>query len=83
MRSGKKHPYVNIQYIFIKQSRESQTMGLRAANTTIHKYVYDSYLKFSETEKIHLITKDSKEDLISQLQNIAEKIGVEIVDKSE
>ncbi len=57
MRSGKKQAFETIDYIFIKESRESQTMGLRAANTTIHKFVYDAYLRFSETDKIHLITK--------------------------
>lgn len=80
MRNGAKTPFDDVQYIFIKQSQESHTMGLRAANTTIHKSVYDGYLKFSETDKIHIVTKENKEDLIQKLRPIATKLQIEILD---
>jgi len=80
MKAGKRIQYDEIRYIFIKQSQESQTMGLRAATTTIHKTVFDSYLKFSEQEKIHLITRDNRKDLIEKLRPISQKLKTEILD---
>jgi hypothetical protein len=69
--------------LIIKPGRVSQTMGLRAANTTIQKTIYDGYLKFSEYEKIHIDTKDNKESLMAKLRSIATKLGVEILDYSD
>ena len=82
LRAGKKIPFDEIQYIFIKAGQESQTMGLRAANTTLRKSVYDAYLKFAENEKIHLVTRDSRDRLVRQMQPIAEKLQVDIIDYS-
>jgi hypothetical protein len=83
MKSGSKNSFEKIEYIFIKESRQSQTMGLRATNTTVHKSVYDAYLKFSETNKIHLITKDEKKDVIVMLRPIADKLKTDIIDYTE
>jgi hypothetical protein len=83
MKSGDKKSFETIEYIFLKESRESQTMGLRAANTTIHTSVYDAYLKFSEAKKIHLITKNRKEDLIKIIRPIAHNQKTDIIDYTE
>ena len=58
-------------------------MSVRVASTTIRKDVYDGYLKFSEQEKIHLITKDSKKDLVKKLREISASLKVKIIDYSE
>lgn len=83
IKQGEKGQFDNIEYLFIKRSKVSQTMQLKAASTTIHKDVYDGYLKFSETNKIHLLTEDHKSELIRKLKVISEKLNSKIIDYSE
>ena len=82
MKNGEKKKFDTIEYLFIKKSNVRQTMGLRAATTTIQKSVYDGYLKFSETEKMHILTKDSKENLVSKLRPISTNLKIAILDLS-
>lgn len=83
MKNGEKKKFEAIEYLFIKKNNISQTMGLRAATTTIQKSVYDGYLKFSDIDKIHIVTKDSKENLIIKLRPISTNLKVDIVDFSD
>ncbi len=82
-KSGDKCNFENIEYLFIKKNKISQTMSLRVASSTIRKEVYDGYLKFSEDNKLHLLTKDSKNDLIKKLRTISKSLKVKIIDYSE
>lgn len=82
LKNGDKGKFENIEYIFIKRSKVSQTMRLRVASSTIQKEVYDGYLKFSEKDKIHLITKDSKKDLLEKLRMMSTALKVKIIDYS-
>ncbi len=75
--------FERIEYVFLKENRVSTTMQLRVSSSTIHKQVYDGYLKFSEEEKIHLLTKDSKKDLVAKLRDISTMLNVEIIDYTE
>jgi len=81
-RSGEKGTFNAIEYLFIKKSNVSQTMNLRVASSTIQKEVYDGYLKFSGQEKLHLLTKDSKEDLIKKMKSISGSLKTSLVDYS-
>ena len=83
IKHGEKGQFDNIEYLFIKRSKVSQTMQLKAASTTIHRDVYDGYLRFSETNKIHLMTEDDKSELIRKLKVISEKLNSKIFDYSE
>lgn len=81
-RSGEKKKFERIEYLFIKTNKVSQTMSLKAASTTIRKDVYDGYIRFSENEKVHLITKDNKKDLIARLRPISEALHLKVIDYS-
>lgn len=83
LKSGEKESFKNIEYLFVKKSKVSQTMNLRVVSSTIKKEVYDGYLKFSESNKLHLLTKDSKNDLINKLRVIATALNVKVVDYSD
>ncbi|HRI69519.1 MAG TPA: hypothetical protein PK156_35050 [Polyangium sp.] len=82
-KRGVKGKFEKMEYIFIKKSRVSQKMNSRASTTIIRTDVYDGFLKFSEKEKIHLMTEDKRETLKRKLDVIARKLKVEIVDYSE
>lgn len=81
-RTGEKGKFNTIQYLFITSSNVTQTMHLRVASSTIRKEVFDGYLKFSEGNKIHLLTMDSKERLTKKLKNISAQLKVRVIDYS-
>lgn len=83
LKQGKTLQFENIEYFFIKKSNVSQTMGMRAANTTTHKEIFDAYLKFSEKQKIYVLSADRKENLLRRLRPMANALQVKIVDYSE
>jgi hypothetical protein len=83
MKSGERGTFDHIEYIFIKKSNVTQTMNHRAGSNVLRKEVYDSYLKFSDANKIHLASRDSKRDLVKQLQSLAMQLNVRIIDYSE
>ncbi|MCB0489397.1 MAG: hypothetical protein KDC99_13035 [Cyclobacteriaceae bacterium] len=58
-------------------------MRLKVASTTIRKEVYDGYLRFSETNKIHLLTMDDKSKLINKLKAIAPQLNSRVIDYSD
>lgn len=83
MKHGEKGKFEIIEYLFIKKSKETQTMNSRASTTTVQKEVFDGYLKFSENDKIHLMTKISKKDLMQEMKNIASKLNLDVMDYTE
>jgi hypothetical protein len=81
--SGASVKFDTIEYVFIKTSRESSTMYGRVNRTTVDKRVFDAYLKFSETDKIHIATRDSKPALLRKVHPVAAALKVRINDYSE
>jgi hypothetical protein len=82
-KHGERGTFERIEYLFIKKSIHTQTMQLRVASTTIRKEVFDAYLKFSEREKVHLLTMDSKEQLLARLAPVAAQLKTQVIDYSE
>ncbi len=83
LKSGDKGKFDRIEYVFIKKNRVSQNMNMHVATTTIRKEVYDAYLKFSDEEKIHLLTKDNKKDVLAKLRELSTMLNVRIIDYSD
>jgi hypothetical protein len=82
LRIGSEKSYTTIDYIFIKPNRQSQTMHLRAVSSKVTSDVFDSYIKFSDDEKIHLMRMNSKTQLIKKVVVFATMLNVEVVDYS-
>ena len=82
IKHGDKGKFETIEYLFIKRSAVTQKMNLRVASSSIRKEVFDAYLKFSENDKIHLMTKDNKKYLIQKIKTMASKLQLDIVDYS-
>jgi hypothetical protein len=83
LKKGEARKFEHIEYIFIKRNMMSQTMNLRVASSTVTKYVFDGYLKFSEQDKVYLLSRDNKKNLIKKLKQISAKLNVKILDYSE
>ena len=58
-------------------------MHVRVVRSTVQKRVFDGYLRFSETVKVHIATEDKKADLLRKLQPIAGVLNVPINDYTQ
>lgn len=76
------HSFEQLEYVFIKKKRVSQTLHSRVSSNTIQKDQFDGYLKFSENDKVHLMTFDSRENLVKRLRPIATSLNTRIIDYS-
>lgn len=79
-RNGETKRFEEVQYVFIKKSKVSQTLNSQVSSTTIRKDQFDGYIKFSEDEKIHLRSEDKKEALLEKVKKASADLGVKIVD---
>jgi hypothetical protein len=82
LKRGETERFEKIEYIFIKQSKLSQNMNSLISTRTITKDAFNGYLKFSENETVHLLTKVNKTDLLDRLNKIAAALQVKVVDYS-
>lgn len=82
-KNGDRGRFETIDYLFVKKKRVSQTISARVASTTIRKDVYDGYLRFSEENKIHLLTSDSKSTVVKQLKTISLALNLRVIDYTE
>ena len=72
-----------IDYFFIKQRNVTQTMHMKSITNTVHKPVYDGYLRFSEKNKIFIASFENKNKLLAKLEPMARQLDLEIVDYAE
>jgi len=77
---GKEQSYDNIEYIFLKKNQVSQTMHMESLTSTVKSEVYDLFLKFSNRETLHLLSKKNYEEASIQLKSIASEFNLETVD---
>ena len=79
-RLGERKSFDSLDYLFIKPVKVSQRMSARVASTVVHKESFDGYLKFSNAETLHIATRDSHHALLKQLQKLASKLHLRVVD---
>jgi hypothetical protein len=80
LRIGAPKKFERVEYFFIKSGRESRTMNMRVASTTIHKQIYDGYLRFSEHDKVHIATRDNREGILRRLSPMSDALKIPIMD---
>lgn len=81
-KTGEVEKYSDVEKIFINSGNQSTKMysAHTSLSTTITERIYNAYIKFSNGEKVHLLTSKSKEDVIKKLSSLSEKLKVQIVD---
>lgn len=80
VRSGEKTRFEKVDYIFIKENHTRQTMTFRVAQTSFVLEIYHGYLKFSDTDKIHLASDASKPALVNRMRRIAQQVNCDVID---
>lgn len=80
--SGKWTPFMDIESIFVKRSRESQTMALGPIQRSYRNMVFDAYLKISDREKVFLGSEKSKEKLLQKVEPLRQYLDTQLIDHS-
>lgn len=79
-RKGKARYFDTIEFLFLSRIKVSQGMNLWPQSTTVKEDMYDGYIKFSKKHKIHILTKPSKKAALKEIQPLAQKMGLRLVD---
>ena len=81
-KSGEQIKFERIEYLFIKKIKLSRKMNSLLHSTTLDDEEYRAYLKFSEQEKIHFMTKADHNILVTETKKIAQSLSVGLFDYS-
>jgi hypothetical protein len=83
-KTGSFKLFAQPEKIFITKGKESEQMHTAHTNhsATFENIVYNGYLKFSTGEKIHLLRKNNKDQLIKKLSPLSDGLKIDIVDHS-
>jgi hypothetical protein len=79
-RKGERGTFESLDCLFVRKSRVSQKMQLRAVSSTVHKEIFDGYLKLSGDRRIHLLTADDKDSVVKFLKSVAARLDVKVMD---
>jgi hypothetical protein len=82
LKNGKRETYDSIQYFFLKPGRVSRTYNSRIQSTTIRDIEYNGFLKFSESEKVHIVSDSEKQKALDKILNLALKLNTNVLDYS-
>jgi hypothetical protein len=82
-KKGEKGTFDEIQYLYITKSKISRTMNLESLSSTIAGEEFNGYLKFSEDQKIHITSQESKSGTMKKLKEFSALLGVQVVDYTE
>lgn len=80
IRLGKAESFSRIEYVFLKENKVSQNMTARLASTTVRSEVFDGFIRFSETDKVHVFRGKTKEAVMKKLTDLSARLNVDILD---
>lgn len=79
VKRGEFKQFQELQYLFIEKNKVNQRNGL----TTATREVFSGYIKFSETENIHLASERRKDQLMEMMNKMASDLNIKIVDYTD
>ena len=81
-KTGDSENYSHVEKLFINSGKQSQKMysAHTSLSTTVSEKVFNAYIKFSNGEKVHLLTSKMKEDVIKKLTPLSHALKVEIIE---
>ena len=84
VKSGDKKKYSGIEKIFVSTSKTKQHLYTAHTNhsSTYEHLEFNGFLKFNDGEKIQLLRKRKKSDLIKELKKVATFLNVAIEDNT-
>lgn len=79
-RTGARHNYDQIEYLFVTSRRQTQKMNFASVegNAVFHEYL--GWVRFSEKEKLQIMIRDSKDEVLGEMQKLAGMLNTKVVD---
>lgn len=81
-KKGTWRRYKKVEYFYITSGMVTTTMQLRAASSELAHMEYNGYIKFSEEDKVHLVSSKRKRKVIIFVEKMARDLGAKIKDLS-
>lgn len=83
-KTGNWVTYDAIEKVYIKKKVETQKMysAHTSKSATFSREVFDAYLKFESGEKVLLLSKKSKADLLKRFEGFTKSVGIPLVDNT-
>lgn len=82
MRTGKHRPYEVLDKVYMTKSQKNIKMQLRAVSSDRRSYEFNGYIKFSESDKVHLMSAEHQEKVVGLLTQMSEDLGIPYEDHS-
>ncbi|MFA0960266.1 hypothetical protein AB9P05_00510 [Roseivirga sp. BDSF3-8] len=83
IKSGSWHPYSALDLLYFYQKRYSRKINSFASSTTVRSASYDGYLRFTDGEKIQLISEPDEKKAIELMTEIARKLNLNLYQHDE
>lgn len=85
VKSGDRKKYSDIEKIFVGASKTKQRFytAHTSHSSTFENLEFNGFLKFSDGEKIQLLRKRKKSDLMKELKKVATFLNVRVEDNTE
>ena len=77
-KTGEKGAFNHIESLYLTESKYSQQVHSRASTMTRYGTEYNGYIKF-DTDKVHLLSDDSKRKVVKKLKQLSEKLRSNVV----
>ncbi|MFY0625358.1 MAG: hypothetical protein JXR07_03615 [Reichenbachiella sp.] len=82
VNTGKKRPYERIEYLYVTESKKTTIMQSRGSKSEISHHEFNGYIKFSEDEKVHLLSSRKKQKVMHFLEKMSAELDLDIKDFS-
>ncbi|MFZ6012136.1 MAG: hypothetical protein ACOYXT_17475 [Bacteroidota bacterium] len=79
-KSGTRKKYNIIEYLFVKPNKVSRSYNSKVQRSTMVETEYDGFIKFSDSEKIHLFNSGDRQEVVEKLVKLSKAFNVRIVD---
>lgn len=82
LRMGKHERFQELDYLFVRKTKVSQRMRVRAANSTVYSERYEGYLRYDGDVMLHLFSQGRKAKVVEQLNKLSSQLNLRVVDKT-
>jgi hypothetical protein len=83
LKTGEEKEYEQIEKLFITAGKKTTKMQLRGHASYLNQLEYNGFIKFSEDDKVHLISSKDKKVVMGLLKLFSDELAINIDDLSE
>jgi hypothetical protein len=82
LRVGKYERFQELDYLFVRKAKVSQTLSNRVSSTTVYGERYEGYLHYDGDVMLHLFSQGKKAKVVEQLNKLSTQLNLRVIDKT-